>query len=200
MLKSALLISLILIGLAFVWCNGPDDGGWYMNASFKAATGQLPYRDFFFPQGPLMVYLFAPVARSANPIMFGRLLAMIMGFTGLMFFCAAVHRQNRGVELVFLLGILGFPLGIAFLPLIKTHAPVILLLGAGIFVWSKEANVKAGILFGIASTLRFSLAPFFSAFLLYNLWQRNFRVLFSLIFPVLWSWSTKGVPVSLYYL
>lgn len=170
----AFVWSLIIVSCS-LWliCNGPDDGGWYLNASKKVASGLIPHRDFIFPQGPLMAYCFALPAKTANPVLWGRILASVLSLFGIFFFCRVLEKENPGSELLFLIGILAFPLSMSFLTLVKTHSPVIFLLGLAIFLSHNNRDFLAVIVLGMAASLRLSLTPFWLAYTAFALYQKR---------------------------
>ena len=80
----ALLLALALHALNLWLGNLNQDEGWYLYAALEQAAGRLPYRDFFFSQGPLMprvygllVPLWAPLGVAG-----GRALTALLGLCG----------------------------------------------------------------------------------------------------------------------
>ena len=46
-----------------VWFGGLNqDEGWYLYAAQMVRAGKLPYRDFFYTQGPTMPFVYAVLA------------------------------------------------------------------------------------------------------------------------------------------
>jgi len=55
----AVTAAIVLAGAA-VWMGGLNqDEGWYLYAANLVASGQVPYRDFFFTQGPVMPLVYS---------------------------------------------------------------------------------------------------------------------------------------------
>jgi len=67
---------------AAVWFgNLNQDEGWYLYAARAVADGRMPYRDFFFTQGPLMPYLYGLFAPLWSPhgVLGGRVFTAALG-------------------------------------------------------------------------------------------------------------------------
>ncbi len=85
---------LILAGAA-VWMGGLNqDEGWYLYAANLVARGEVPYRDFFYTQGPLM-----PIVYSAFTwiwrewgLLGARIFTLLIGTAGLVFAIALARR------------------------------------------------------------------------------------------------------------
>lgn len=76
-----------------VWFGGLNqDEGWYLYAAQMVRAGKLPYRDFFYTQGPTMPFVYAvlaPVWGMSSPLhglLGGRVVTLALGF--LATFCA----------------------------------------------------------------------------------------------------------------
>ena len=87
----ALLAAGALLCLAFaaVWFGGLNqDEGWYLYAAQMVRAGHLPYRDFFYTQGPAMPFVYsvlAPVWGRGSPlqgILGGRIVTLVLGLVG----------------------------------------------------------------------------------------------------------------------
>ena len=50
----ALFASAVMAALAVWWGALNQDEGWYLYAAQLVGAGKLPYRDFFFTQGPAL--------------------------------------------------------------------------------------------------------------------------------------------------
>ncbi|MBQ7455724.1 MAG: hypothetical protein IJS53_04710, partial [Clostridia bacterium] len=83
-----------------VWWGGVNqDEGWYLYAAQMVHDGKLPYRDFFFTQGPTMPFVysvFSPLWRSANSplqgLLGGRVVTLLFGFATILMAVALVRR------------------------------------------------------------------------------------------------------------
>ena len=84
----------LVLAAASVWLGGLNqDEGWYLYAARLVAEGKMPYRDFFYTQGPLLplVYsVFAPAWENFG-IVGGRLVTLAIGFLSLVFAAATAR-------------------------------------------------------------------------------------------------------------
>ena len=97
-----LRISVILILVAFLagatllaWHRPVDgDEGYYAAAARLVSEGRQPYRDFFYPQSPLLPYLLSPVCRVVGGSLQGmRLPAVLMGVLSLWLWWGVLARR-----------------------------------------------------------------------------------------------------------
>ncbi len=60
-----------------------QDEGWYLLAGMNTASGLLPYRDYFFSQGPVLPYVYAAMSPVWTPfgLLGGRVLTALLGLT-----------------------------------------------------------------------------------------------------------------------
>ena len=57
------LFGFACLAFAAVWLGGLNqDEGWYLYAANLVAEGEVPYRDFFYTQGPVMPVVYAAFA------------------------------------------------------------------------------------------------------------------------------------------
>lgn len=72
---------LFLYAFAVLFGNLNQDEGWYLYAAQRVADGAMPYRDFFFTQGPVMPYVYGALERLWAPlgVLGGRLLTVFFG-------------------------------------------------------------------------------------------------------------------------
>jgi hypothetical protein len=81
------LLAFACFGFASVWFGGLNqDEGWYLYAAQMVGEGKLPYRDFFYTQGPIMPYVysvFAPLWQSLSSplhgLLGGRIVTLFFG-------------------------------------------------------------------------------------------------------------------------
>ena len=84
-----LLFFQIVLGLVFVFFRFVDaDEGLYLNSAYLVKQGQTPYYDFFYPQAPLLPFVFAPIADwGINSLFLGRLISLLISLIlGLLLF------------------------------------------------------------------------------------------------------------------
>ena len=53
----ALIVAACVAVLSVWWGAVNQDEGWYLYAARLVGEGKLPYRDFFFTQGPVLPFL-----------------------------------------------------------------------------------------------------------------------------------------------
>lgn len=91
----------ILTGFAFVvlvfaaiWLGGLNqDEGWSLYAARLVAEGRLPYRDFFYTQGPLMPLVYSVFAKAweVGGLLGGRIVTAAIGFLAMAFVAATAR-------------------------------------------------------------------------------------------------------------
>ena len=89
------LFACAVLGFAAVWMGGLNqDEGWYLYAANLVADGKLPYRDFFYTQGPLLptVYsVFTPIWKVFG-LLGARVFNLALGLVGIVFASALAYR------------------------------------------------------------------------------------------------------------
>ena len=89
------LFACAVLGFAAVWMGGLNqDEGWYLYAANMVADGKLPYRDFFYTQGPLLptVYsVFTPIWKVFG-LLGARVFNLALGLVGIVFASALAYR------------------------------------------------------------------------------------------------------------
>ncbi len=129
-----------------VWFGGLNqDEGWYLYAAQLVRSGKLPYRDFFFTQGPalpLVYSLLAPVWGQGSPVsglLGGRLVTLALGLLATAFavglarlLVPAARRGLAGFAVFALLA--GNLYHLYFTTIPKTYALGSLFLLAGLFL------------------------------------------------------------------
>lgn len=73
--------ALSLYGFAIWFGNLNQDEGWYLYAARRVSEGAVPYRDFFFTQGPVMPYVYGLLCRLWEPygVLGGRAVTALFG-------------------------------------------------------------------------------------------------------------------------
>ena len=90
------MLALLVLGGAAVWMGALNqDEGWYLYAANLVAEGKMPYRDFFYTQGPML-----PVVYSAFTgiwktfgLLGARVFTLALGLVGLAFAVALAARR-----------------------------------------------------------------------------------------------------------
>jgi hypothetical protein len=187
------LVALVAIGLALVlaaanfWFgNLNQDEGWYLYAALESARGQLPYRDFFFTQGPLLPLVYGWLSPLWSPwgVAGGRLLTVLFGLAGgaLAALLAArvlpTGRKAAGAVVVWALTA-GCTYHSYFTTLPKTYALAALLLLGGYLALTAVSHAPqalpmlAGILLALAAGTRLSLGATLAVTTLWLFGQRR---------------------------
>ena len=161
---------------AVVWLGGLNqDEGWYLYAAQLVRQGAMPYRDFFYTQGPLMPIVYSPLTAvwSRFGLLGARILTLAIGFSAVLVFVASVRwlvptaRRAAAGTIVFLL--LGCNLyHLYFVAIPKTYALASLLVAIGAYMLVRalcDPSAKArafvlgaaGLAFALAAGTRISL-------------------------------------------
>jgi len=103
-----------VIAFGAVWLGGLNqDEGWYLYAANLVGEGKVPYRDFFFTQGPLMPLMYSSFSWVWHlfGILGARILTCGIGLVGILFYAALARlmvpenrRQEAGIITFLLLG------------------------------------------------------------------------------------------------
>ncbi len=160
---------------AAVWLGGLNqDEGWYLYAANLVAEGDVPYRDFFFTQGPILpeVYAHFVWVWQKFGLLGARIFTAMLGALGIMFAVLLARRlvvnEKKGIAavvVVFLLGCNLYHLYYTAIP--KTYALAGLFVLAGFYLLSfcvsEQRAVRiscvmsAALLFAFAAGTRISL-------------------------------------------
>ena len=167
---------------AVVWLGGLNqDEGWYLYAAQLVRQGAMPYRDFFYTQGPLMPIVYSPLTAvwSRFGLLGARILTLAIGFSAVLVFVATVRwlvpaaRRAAAGTIVFLL--LGCNLyHLYFVAIPKTYALASLLVAIGAYMLVRalcDPSAKArafvlgaaGLAFALAAGTRISLGLLLAA-------------------------------------
>ncbi|MCK9995115.1 MAG: glycosyltransferase family 39 protein [Candidatus Krumholzibacteria bacterium] len=91
-----LIILAFFAGTLVLSRHRPIDGdeGYYATAARLVSEGQTPYLDFFYPQMPLLPYLYAPVYKLAGSSLVGmRLFSVLLGALSLVLWGLILQRR-----------------------------------------------------------------------------------------------------------
>ena len=158
------------LAFASVWMGGLNqDEGWYLYAANLVAEGKLPYRDFFYTQGPVLpiVYsAFAWVWKSWG-ILGARVFTLAIGAFGMLLAAALARRLapegRRGEAAVATLILLGSNLyHVYYVTIPKTYALAALFVMAGfLFIDIAQASwnrSRGGFLWALVAGLSLAFA------------------------------------------
>ena len=96
-LLTAVLV-LVVAGLALWWGSVNQDEGWYLYAAQMVRDGRMPYRDFFFTQGPALPIVYSALAPIWGPesplhgLLGGRVVTLALGMLATLAACALARR------------------------------------------------------------------------------------------------------------
>jgi hypothetical protein len=152
---AAVVIAAAAVGL------GPlnQDEGWYLYAALETAAGRLPYRDFFFTQGPLLPVVYgwlAPLWSDAG-VLGGRIVTATLGLlASVLVALLAARGATPGGRLA--AGVTAFALTACgvyhayFMAIPKTYALAGLLLAGGLLALTRcERDRRAGLMWAAGS-------------------------------------------------
>ena len=89
---------LVVAGLSFWWGSVNQDEGWYLYAAQMVRDGRMPYRDFFFTQGPALPIVYSALAPIWGPesplhgLLGGRVVTLVIGMLATLAACALARR------------------------------------------------------------------------------------------------------------
>ena len=156
----ALIVAACVAYLAAWWGATNQDEGWYLYASRLVGEGRLPYRDFFFTQGPVL-----PIIYSALPIhglLSGRVATLCFSLAATLMSIAFARRlvapERRGAVSLAVFALLACNLyHVYFTTIPKTYAVGALFVMTGFLLLSRGWNFLAAVSFAFASGTRISL-------------------------------------------
>jgi branched-subunit amino acid transport protein len=166
------LFAFAVLAFASVWLGGLNqDEGWYLYAARLVSFGQIPYRDFFFTQGPIMPYIYAAFHGlwSDGGILGARIFTLTLGFFAILFASATAavvakegERKRAALICFILLACNLYHLYYSAIP--KTYALASLFATSGFFLFasayrksSKLRFFAAGLALSFAAGVRSSL-------------------------------------------
>ncbi|MDR2849816.1 MAG: hypothetical protein LBW77_04635, partial [Verrucomicrobiota bacterium] len=174
----AAVAALALYGLAVWFGNLNQDEGWYLYAARSVAEGRLPYRDFFFTQGPVMPHVYGWLAGLWAPhgVLGGRVATACLGLLGCLL-TAGLARRAAPLPRAPEAGVIAFALTacnlyhVYFTAIPKTYALASCLLAGGYLalslcvsrrkktrsIMSSMWALPAGVLVAFAAGARLSL-------------------------------------------
>jgi len=149
------------IAVLSVWWGAVNqDEGWYLYAARLVGEGKLPYRDFFFTQGPVLPFLYS--ALPIHGLLSGRLVtlgfslaATLMAIAFARQLVSPVRRRAVSIAVFALLSCNLYHVYFTTIP--KTYAVGSLFVMAGFLLLARGWNFFAALSFAFASGTRISL-------------------------------------------
>ncbi len=155
----------LVLGAAAVWMGGLNqDEGWYLYAANLVAEGKLPYRDFFFTQGPVMPIVYSALTGvwKSFGLLGARAVTLLLGFASIALAAAVARelapteRKREAAWIVFML--LGCNLyHLYYLAIPKTYALAALLVTLGFYLLVRRHWALAAMALALAVGTRLSL-------------------------------------------
>jgi hypothetical protein len=172
LLVPAAIVSAFLVPVAALRPLDEDEG-YYALAAKLVSHGKTPYVDFWYPQAPLMPYVYGGwqrvfqeswyVARGLSVLLTIALACMVYRYV--------VRRwRSRRLAVVAVMLMATAPLGFEWYPTVKTYALSTLLVFAAYF-WAEASSTRswfvAGLFLGVAIDVRLLFASVVIVFLIY---------------------------------
>ncbi len=138
------LLATAILSAAAVFLGGINqDEGWYLYAAQLVAEGKMPYRDFFYTQGPLLPILYAPleIVWRTYGLLGARVLTVVIGLAGVVVAVGLARRlvptERKGAAGVLALLLLGCNLyHLYYVGIPKTYAIGALFVLVGFYLLS----------------------------------------------------------------
>ncbi len=156
----AAIVAACACALAVWWGALNQDEGWYLYAARLVGDGLLPYRDFFFTQGPVLPFVYS--ALPIGGILSGRIATACISLAATLMAMAFARRLvppgRRGAAGLAVFATLACSLyHVYFTAIPKTYALGALFVMAGFLLLSKGMNFLSALSFAVASGTRISL-------------------------------------------
>jgi len=156
----ALLVAACVAALSVWWGAVNQDEGWYLYAARLVGEGKLPYRDFFFTQGPVLPFLYSVL--PIHGLLSGRLVtlgfSLVATLMAVAFARQLVAPERRGAVSLAVFSLLSCNLyHVYFTTIPKTYAVGALFVMAGFLLLARGWNFFAALSFAFASGTRISL-------------------------------------------
>ena len=156
----AAVVAAFTAALAVWWGGVNQDEGWYLYAARLVGEGKLPYRDFFFTQGPVLPFVYSVL--PIHGLLSGRIVTLVFSllatFTSMAFARRLVAPSRRGAVSLAVFSLLACNLYHAYFTAIpKTYAIGSLFVMIGFLLLSRGWNFLSAVSFSFASGTRISL-------------------------------------------
>jgi hypothetical protein len=151
----------VCVAVFAVWWGGVNqDEGWYLYAARLVGEGKVPYRDFFFTQGPVLPYVYSVM--PVHGLLSGRLVTFAFSVFSLLVAIAFARRlvsyESRNAVSLAVFAMLACNFyHMYFTSIPKTYALGTLFVMSGFLLLSYRWNFLAAVSFAFASGTRISL-------------------------------------------
>jgi 4-amino-4-deoxy-L-arabinose transferase-like glycosyltransferase len=150
-----------------------EDEGYYALAAKLVGHGKTPYTSFWFPQAPLMPYVYGGWQRVFDAswyVMRGHSVLLVVAVACLVYRYVVRRWRSRRLAVLAVLLVATAPIGFEWYPTVKTYALTTLLLFAA-YLWAESSSARnwfvAGIFLGLAIDARLLVASVAIVFLIY---------------------------------
>ena len=159
----AAAVAAIAVALAVWWGGVNQDEGWYLYAARMVGEGKVPYRDFFFTQGPVLPYVYSVM--PIHGLLSGRLVTLAFSAFSVLVAIALARRLvpkecRSAVSLAVFALLVCNPYHMYFTSIPKTYALGTLFVMLGFLLLSRGMNFFSAVSFAFASGTRISLVLF----------------------------------------
>lgn len=156
----ASVIAVCIAVLAVWWGGVNQDEGWYLYAARLVGEGKVPYRDFFFTQGPVLPYVYSVM--PVHGLFSGRLVTLSFSVFSVLSAIAFARRlaskESRNAVSIAVFAMLACNLyHMYFTAIPKTYALGALFVVLGFLFLSYRWNFLSAVSFAFASGTRISL-------------------------------------------
>lgn len=165
---SSLILVFILMGLFYaVYGRIFLDAGFYLDAARRVMQGEMPYRDFFYVQGPVYPYVYGlPLQWLGLNVFHARLLSLFWGVLALLLAARTAYRNGGGTTgaVIALAALATVPAHAYFFTAVKLYALAGFFLMAAFDVLSRPRPgtaryAAAAVLAILAAATRLTLVP-----------------------------------------
>lgn len=150
-----------------------EDEGYYALAAKLVTQGKTPYTSFWYPQAPLMPYVYGDwqrVFQESWYVLRGLSVLLIVALACLVYRYVVRRWHSRRLALIAVVLLATTPLGFEWYPTVKTYALSTLILFAA-YVWAESSSARnwfvAGVFLGLAIDVRLLIASVVIVFLIY---------------------------------
>lgn len=184
---ATLLTGAVLAACNLFWGDVNQDEGWYLYCAGLTHAGQLPYRDFAFTQGPVLLFAYARLWNWIDRwgVLGGRFVTGLLGILAALFAAMLagrmVPRAARAFAVLTALALVAINVYQSyFTVVVKTYGLTAALLAAGLWLLSYVVGPArvlpaflGGFLVALAAGTRLSAGAALPAAGLFLLWRRR---------------------------
>lgn len=165
---STLMLLFILAGTYYIYYSRPFlDAGFYLNSCREVYLGNMPYRDFFFVQGPVYPYVYGTLLQLCGgpSLIAARFISIFFGLLTVAIAVWTAHRRgNQTAAIITLLALTTVPYQAYFFISIKLYALTAFFFTSAIALFASRLPIKIRhslglLLMVLAASTRLTLVP-----------------------------------------